>query len=147
MQRVLVLSGPNLDRLGARAGVYGTTTLAEIHARLASVGLELGVAVVARQSAHEGELVTWVNSAKDEGFEGLVINPGGYAHTSVALHDALLDSPLVKVEVHVTNTDAREPFRRRALTARACTAKVAGFGALSYELGLRGVVALLDRAS
>ena len=114
-----------------------------IHAHLCEVGASLGVEVDARQSAHEGQLVDWIGGARDDGFVGIVINPGAYAHTSIAIHDAIKGSGLPVIEVHLSNTDAREKFRRRALTARACRAKVSGFGALSYELGLTGLVRCL----
>jgi 3-dehydroquinate dehydratase-2 len=142
--RILVLSGPNLDRLGKREPeVYGTTTLAQLHARVTAAAKELGVEVVCRQSNHEGVLIDWINAAADEGFAGLVLNPGALAHTSIALHDSLKGSGLPAVEVHVSNPDARESFRRRSRTAPACLGHVAGFGPESYVLGLRGIVAHL----
>jgi len=141
---VLVLSGPNLDRLGSREpAIYGTETLAEIHAELGVTAVAHGAAVVCRQSAHEGELVSWVGAALDEGFHAIVINPGAYAHTSIALLDAVKGSALPVVEVHLSNPEAREPFRRRSYVARACVGKVAGFGGRSYTLGLIAVIDFL----
>ncbi len=143
-ERVLVLSGPNLQLLGTREpSLYGSTTLAAIEARLVEVGRARGAAVEARQSNHEGELVTWAGSAPAAGFAGLVLNPGAYTHTSIALYDALRAGALPAVEVHLSNPDAREPFRRRSRIAPACVGRVAGFGALSYELGLLALLAHL----
>lgn len=143
-ERVLVLSGPNLHLLGTREpSVYGTTTLADIGRRLAAVAAARGAAIESRQSNHEGELVTWVGAAPAERFRGLVLNPGAYTHTSIALYDALRAAALPAVEVHLSNPDAREAFRRRSRIAPACVGRVAGFGALSYELGLVALLAHL----
>jgi len=145
MRKVLVLSGPNLHRLGKRQPeIYGHLTLAQVHDRLAAEARQLGVSVECRQSNHEGELVDWIGSAGDQGFSGIVINPGAYTHTSYALFDALLAAGVPAVEVHLSNPEAREPFRRRSRTAPACIGKVAGFGDLSYVLGLRGLLARLE---
>jgi 3-dehydroquinate dehydratase-2 len=142
--RILVLSGPNLHRLGKRQPeVYGHQTLEQIHQRIAAEAEALGAQVECRQSNHEGELVDWVGSAQDQGFAGIVINPGAYTHTSYALYDALLAAGVPSVEVHLSNPEAREPFRRRSRTAPACIGKVAGFGDGSYLLGLRGLLSKL----
>ncbi len=139
-----MLSGPNLHRLGKRQPeVYGHQTLAEIHERIALEATALGASVECRQSNHEGELVDWVGAAKDAGFAGIVINPGAYTHTSYALYDALLAAEVPSVEVHLSNPEAREAFRRHSCTAAACLGKVAGFGDVSYLLGLRGLLARL----
>lgn len=136
-----MLNGPNLDRLGTREpALYGRTTLPEIVAQLERVAAGAGARVEARQSAHEGALVEWIGGAAGEGFHGVLLNAGAYTHTSIAIHDALRGAGLPAVEVHLTNPEAREPFRRRSLTARACVGKVAGFGARSYELGLLGLI-------
>jgi 3-dehydroquinate dehydratase-2 len=141
--RVLVLSGPNLQLLGQREPhIYGTRTLAEIHARLDALARGRGASVECRQSNHEGDLVGWIGAAPSEGFAGIVINPGAYTHTSIAIHDAIKGAGLPAIEVHLSNPDAREAFRRRSRVAPACLGRVAGFGAASYELGLVG---LLDR--
>ncbi len=141
---MLVLSGPNLDRLGAREPeIYGKTTLAEIHARLAELAETDGAGVDCRQSAHEGELVNWIGGAAAEGFAAIVINPGAYSHTSIALHDAVKGCSLPVVEVHLSNPEAREAFRRRSYVARACIGKISGFGPRSYELGLNAVLAFV----
>jgi 3-dehydroquinate dehydratase-2 len=142
--RVLVLSGPNLHRLGKRQPeIYGHQTLEQIHQRITAEAAELGAQVECRQSNHEGELVDWVGSAQEQGFSGIVINPGAYTHTSYALYDALLAAGVPSVEVHLSNPEAREEFRRRSRTAPTCIGKVAGFGDGSYLLGLRGLLAKL----
>jgi 3-dehydroquinate dehydratase-2 len=144
-RRVLVLSGPNLDRLGRREpAIYGRTTLPEIHERLGAVAAELGVAVDCRQSNHEGLLIDWIGSAADDGFAAILINPGAYTHTSYALHDAIKGSGVPTVELHLSNPDAREAFRRHSCVAPACLGRIAGFGAASYEIALRAVTQHLD---
>ena len=141
MTRVRVVSGPNLQLLGEREpAVYGTTTLAEIHEALGRLAAGRGASVEARQSNHEGDLVTWVGEARRDGFDGVVLNPGGYTHTSVALLDAVRASALPVIEVHLSNPDTREGFRRKSYVARACLGRVAGFGPRSYELGLAGLL-------
>ena len=140
--RVLCLSGPNLQLLGSREpSIYGAATLADIHARLAEVAASRGASVDCRQSNHEGDLVDWIGAAPGDGFAAIVLNPGAYTHTSIALHDALKAVGLPAVEVHLSNPDAREEFRRHSFVAPACVGRVAGFGALSYELGLLGALA------
>jgi 3-dehydroquinate dehydratase-2 len=139
--RYLVLSGPNLHRLGRREpSIYGSQTLAEIHEQLASYASSRGVSVDCRQSNHEGELVEWIGAAGDEGFAGIVFNPGAYTHTSYALYDAIRACDVAVVEVHLSNPDAREPFRRKSCVAPACVGRVAGFGAHSYRLGLEALL-------
>lgn len=143
MPSVLVVHGPNLDQLGRREpGVYGRTTLADIDARLASVGLELGTAVSCLQSNWEGALVDRLHAG---GFDGVVINPAGLTHTSVVLRDALLATGRPFVEIHLTNVHAREPFRHRSLLADVAVGVLGGFGPMGYELALRGLVAHLRR--
>jgi 3-dehydroquinate dehydratase II len=147
-RRVLVLSGPNLHRLGKREPeIYGRQTLQEIHDRLGDEADALGAEVECRQSNHEGTLIDWVGEAQEEGFAGIVINPGAYTHTSYALYDALLAAGIPSIEVHLSNPEAREPFRRHSCTAPACLGKVAGFGANSYVLGLQGLLMALERDS
>jgi 3-dehydroquinate dehydratase-2 len=146
MTRILCLSGPNLQLLGTREPeVYGRETLAEIHARLQTRGRALGVEVEGRQTNHEGMLVDWIGAAAAESFAGLILNPGAYTHTSIAIYDALRATALPCVEVHLSNPDAREAFRRRSRVAPACVGRIAGFGADSYELGLEALVRWLAR--
>ena len=139
--KILVLSGPNLDRLGTREPhIYGHTTLQQLHDGLLARGKELGVSVECRQSNHEGDLVGWIGSANDDGFVGVLINAGSYTHTSYALHDAIKGSPLPVVEVHISNPEAREAFRHVSVIAAACVAKVAGFGPDSYRTALEALL-------
>lgn len=141
--RILVLSGPNLDRLGKREpSVYGTGTLEDIHQMLAGEATARGASVECRQSNHEGDLVTWIGQAEDEGFAGVLLNPGAYTHTSYALYDAIKGTSVPVIELHLSNPDAREPFRKESRVAPAVVGRIAGFGAKSYSLGLAG---LLDR--
>jgi 3-dehydroquinate dehydratase II len=144
---VLCISGPNLQLLGTREPeVYGSETLAQIHARLETRSRSLGVELDARQTNHEGTIVDWIGEAPGKGVAGLLLNPGAYTHTSIAILDALRAVGLPCVEVHLSNPDARELYRRRSRIARACVARVAGFGADSYELALEGLVRFLSRA-
>jgi 3-dehydroquinate dehydratase-2 len=144
--RILCISGPNLQLLGTREpDVYGRATLAEIHGRLEARARSLGVELQARQTNHEGVIVDWIGEAPGAPFAGLLLNPGAYTHTSIAIYDALRAVGLPCVEVHLSNPDAREPFRRRSYIARACIGRVAGFGADSYELALEGLVRFLAR--
>jgi 3-dehydroquinate dehydratase II len=145
--RILCISGPNLQLLGTREpAVYGRDTLAEIHARLAAVARSLHVELDTRQSNHEGTIVDWIGNAPSDGVVGLLLNPGAYTHTSIAILDAVRSVALPCVEIHLSNPDAREPMRRRSYVARACVARVAGFGADSYELALDGLVRILRRS-
>jgi 3-dehydroquinate dehydratase II len=142
---VLVLSGPNLHLLGAReTKIYGRLTLAQIHEQLEQVATERGCRIDCRQSNHEGALVDWIGNAKREHFDGLIINPGAYTHTSIALLDAIRAASLPTVELHLSNPDAREPFRHRSMIAAACLGRVAGFGPNSYAVALRALLDHLD---
>lgn len=139
-----MLSGPNLDRLGRREPeIYGTTTLDQIHSELARLAQSLRVAVDCRQSNHEGTLIDWIGQAADSGFVGILINPGAFTHTSYAIYDAVKACGIPTIELHLSNPDARERFRRRSRIAPACAGRIAGFGAESYSLALRGLCALL----
>jgi 3-dehydroquinate dehydratase-2 len=138
---VLVLHGPNLNLLGTREPeTYGHLTLADINRDLHTLGEAWEARVEAKQSNHEGQLIDWIHAARDQ-YKGIVINPGGLTHTSVALRDAIAAVDLPCVEVHLSNIHKREPFRHASLTAAVCVGSVLGFGPNSYALGLR---ALLD---
>ena len=143
--RILVLHGPNLNLLGTREPqVYGYATLADIDRDLVGIGAELGVSVECCQSNHEGVLIDRIHAAFREGVSGILINPGAYTHTSIALRDAIAAVALPTVEVHLSNVHARESFRRRSHIAPVAIAQVAGFGAAGYGLALRGLVARLQ---
>ncbi|MSQ02800.1 MAG: type II 3-dehydroquinate dehydratase [Myxococcales bacterium] len=138
--RVLVLHGPNLNLLGEREPeTYGRSTLADIDALLLRVAAEFGATVECVQSNHEGALVDRIQAARGQ-VDAILINPGGLTHTSVVLRDALLAVGLPFVEVHLSNINAREPFRRRSYLSDVARGVVSGFGPASYELGLRGLL-------
>jgi 3-dehydroquinate dehydratase-2 len=142
--RVLVLSGPNLDRLGKREPqIYGRRTLHEIHADLDALASPRGVVIDCRQTNHEGLLVDWIGAAADEGFHGVLLNAGAYTHTSYAIRDAIKGSGLPTIELHLSNPDAREDFRHVSTIAGVCVGRVAGFGAASYLLALQGLLSVL----
>ncbi len=142
---ILVLHGPNLNLLGTREPhIYGTLSLDALNARLSAVGATLGFEVRTAQHNGEGELITALHQAAPWA-QGVVFNPGGYTHTSVALRDAIAAIPIPVVEVHLSNIFAREPFRHRSLTAGACIGSISGFGWHSYVLGLYALAAHLGR--
>lgn len=144
--KILVVNGPNLGLLGTREPhLYGRDTLAEIMTRLRAEGAALGVEVDDLQSDAEGELVTAVGRARGR-YEGLLLNPAALTHTSIALRDAIQASGVPCVEVHLSNTHAREPFRHISYTAPACVGQIMGFGARSYSLGLRALVEHLKKS-
>ncbi len=127
--------------------MYGRETLADIHERLHGRAEELRVTIEARQTNHEGMLLDWIGESISVGrFDGLLINPGAYTHTSVAIYDAIKAVGLPCVEVHLSNPDAREAFRRHSYVAPACVGRIAGFGGTSYLLALEGIVAHVRNA-
>jgi 3-dehydroquinate dehydratase-2 len=143
MPRFLVLHGPNLNLLGEREpDVYGRHTLAEVDQGLGELATQLGCEVECRQSNHEGVLIDALHEARAR-FDGVLLNPGGLTHTSVALRDAVVASGLPVVEVHLSNPSAREPFRRDSLISGVALGVVQGFGGDGYRLGLRALHARL----
>ncbi len=144
MTAILVLHGPNLNLLGMREpGIYGNLTLDEINRNLVTLGQELQIKVRCAQSNHEGGLIDALQEARTWA-QGVILNAGGYTHTSVALRDAIKAIEIPVVEVHLSNVDAREEFRHSSLISAVCKGKVSGFGWRSYTLGLRGLVEILD---
>ncbi len=138
--RVTVIHGPNLNLLGTREPeVYGQATLAQLDARLAEVAGARGASVVCHQRNSEGAIIDLIHAAQG----GIVINPGGYTHTSVAIADALRGVQVPAIEVHLSNIYAREPFRQVSLTAAACEGVVMGLGVNSYVLALEAVLEML----
>ncbi len=141
--KILLVNGPNLHLLGKREPEhYGTVTLADIEGMVTEAAAELGVDLDTFQSNEEGALVTRIGEAGGS-YDGIIINPAAYTHTSIALQDAIRACGLPCVEVHLSNTHAREEFRQRSLTAPACLGQIMGFGARSYVMALRGLVEIL----
>lgn len=140
MPVIHVLNGPNLNLLGTREPlIYGAVTLADIEARLRARSEAAGATLVFRQSNHEGDLVTWIQEAGRAG-AAVILNAGAFTHTSVALLDAIRGSSARVVEVHLSNTQAREPFRHQSFVSPAAIGIIAGFGALSYDLALEALL-------
>jgi len=144
MIQILVLHGPNLNLLGQREpDVYGRVDLVEINRRITARGEELGVAVRTFQSNHEGALIDALHDARGWA-QGVIFNPAGYTHTSVAMRDAVAAIELPVVEVHLSNTQAREAFRHTSLIAPVCIGSIAGFGWRSYLLAMEALKGHLE---
>ena len=145
LRAALVLHGPNLNLLGTREpAIYGRATLADVDKLIRDHARDVGVRVDCRQSNLEGQLVDWLQRAAAEGFGGVVMNPGALTHYSIALRDAVAAIPVPVVEVHLSNVHGREEFRRHSVIAPVARGQVAGFGPLSYLLGLDALVVLGD---
>jgi len=148
MARVLLLNGPNLNLLGTREpAVYGTDTLESIERRAAEVAREAGHELITCQSNAEHELIERIQRAPSEGVAIVIFNPGAFTHTSIALRDALLAAHLPFIELHLSNTQAREPFRRHSYFSDIAVGVIAGFGAFGYELAVRAAAQRLARGA
>ena len=142
---IYVLNGPNLNRLGKREPeIYGTQTLDDIAALITSRAAELGLTADIRQSNHEGHLIDWLHEAEDSGAAAVIINPGGFSHTSVALHDAVKSIRTPVIEVHLSDPETREPFRHVDLVAMAATRLIKGEGAQGYLSALDAAARLCE---
>ena len=145
--KILVLHGPNLNLLGTREPeIYGSMTLAEINARLIERGNALGAELKCFQSNHEGVLIDELQAAQIWA-DGVIFNPGGYTHTSVALRDAIAALKIPVIEVHLSNVYAREEFRHHSLLSAVCQGRITGFGWRSYRLGLIALTELLEESA
>jgi 3-dehydroquinate dehydratase II len=143
--KILILNGPNLNMLGVREPtIYGRDTLADVERMCSRRAEELGLAIDFRQSNLEGELVTWIQEARD-GAAGIVINPGAYGHTSIALLDALQLAEKPTIEVHLSNIHRREAFRHHTYTSQAAVGVICGFGARGYVLALEAMPELISK--
>lgn len=147
MHRILVVHGPNLNALGSREpDVYGEVTLDDVHRRLERLAAELDCRIETLQSQHEGVLIDALYGARDRA-DGVLLNPGAFTHTSVALRDAVAAARLPVIEVHVSNPHAREPFRRTSFLSAVALGVIQGFGADSYLLALRAMAGHLSRGA
>lgn len=145
--KILVLHGPNLNLFGRREPhIYGTTTLAEINARLAALATELGVTLETIQSNHEGDLIDFLHQHIDTA-QGALVNPAGLTQHGVPLHDAIKAMPFPVLEIHMSNIAAREPWRSHSIISPAVKATIQGLGPLSYLMGLRGVAELVRQST
>ncbi len=141
---IAVLNGPNLNLLGTREpALYGAATLDDVEALCAEVAEALDLAIDFRQTNGEGELISWVQECRDRA-AGVIINPAGYGHTSIALMDALLACDMPVIEVHITNIHRREPYRHHSYTSEAANGLICGFGARGYALALQAIAELLQ---
>jgi 3-dehydroquinate dehydratase II len=147
MKKILVLNGPNLNLLGTREPAqYGHETLADVERMCAEAGARLGVAVECRQSNHEGQLIDWLHEAGREiaagAMIGVVMNPGAYTHTSIALHDAIKGASVTLIELHISNVHAREEFRHHSFISPAARGIIVGLGVRGYPLAIEALVRL-----
>ena len=141
MKHILVLNGPNINMTGLREkSVYGAKTFDDLMNEIRQEADRLGCQVRFVQSNHEGDLIDALQKAYFDGLDGVVFNPGGYTHTSVALHDAIASVPIPTIEVHMSNVHAREEFRHKSMTASACHGQIVGFGFYGYVMGMRALV-------
>ena len=141
MKKLLILNGPNINLTGLREkSVYGAKTFDDLMKLVAAEAERLGCEIRSVQSNHEGALIDAIQQAYFDGFDGIVFNPGGYTHTSVALHDAVASVPIPTIEVHMSNVHAREEYRHHSMTASACRGQIVGFGFYGYIMGMRALI-------
>lgn len=134
---ILILNGPNLNMLGSREPeVYGKKSFADLENACQLWAKNLGLSISFKQSNHEGQLIDWIHEAKSQNVTGIIVNPGGYTHTSVALRDALTAVNIASIEVHISNIYAREAFRHHSYLAPVCLATIAGLGIEGYHAAL-----------
>jgi 3-dehydroquinate dehydratase II len=145
---ILILNGPNLNRLGTREpGIYGNETLQDLEHHCRTWALELGLHAECRQSNFEGQLLEWVQTANEHGFTGMIINPGALTHYSYALRDAIGGQPLPVLEVHLSNVHAREEFRHKSVVAAVCVGAIIGLGSQGYRLALEYLAVKLPKTN
>jgi len=143
---ILVIQGPNLNLLGTREpNIYGKTTLEDIHHKLSELAKAQSVELSTYQSNHEGELIDCIQKAKQDGVDFIIINPGAFTHTSVALRDALAGVAIPFIEIHLSNIHQREEFRKHSYLSDIATGVICGLGAIGYELALQAAVARLQK--
>lgn len=146
MPQILAVHGPNLNLLGTREPeVYGTETLEDVNRRLTELAAELGAEVAFFQSNHEGELIDRIHLAREQRVAGIIINPGGFTHTSVALRDAIAGVAIPTIEVHLSNIHARETFRQHSYIAPVAVGQICGLGVEGYLLALRGLLSRINQ--
>ncbi|MCR2820366.1 type II 3-dehydroquinate dehydratase [Lederbergia panacisoli] len=138
--KILVLNGPNLNMLGLREpGIYGKNSLAELEKSIKNAGGKLGMEIKCFQSNYEGALLDEIHQAGENGFQGIIINPGAFTHYSIALRDGIASIDLPVIEVHISNVHAREEFRKHSVTAPVSIGQIAGFGFYGYEMALHAM--------
>ena len=143
LRKILVIHGPNLNMLGKREpAIYGKTTLDEINKKLKNAGKNLEITVDTFQSNHEGEIVEKIQDAMGK-YQGLIINPAAYTHTSIAIRDALLLLDIPIIEIHLSNIYKREPFRNKSMIADIATAQISGLGILGYSMALEAIATMI----
>lgn len=141
MKNILLLNGPNLNRLGKREPeIYGSETLQDLESRIIARGKELEASVSVFQSNHEGELIDRIHLAADEGMDGIIFNPGAFTHYSYAIRDAVASISVPVIEVHISNIHSREPFREHSVIAPVAAGQIAGLGFIGYELALQALI-------
>lgn len=136
--KLLILNGPNLNRLGKREPeIYGSETLADVQAKCEALAADFDATIDFHQSNHEGVLIDWLHDAADRGCDGIIFNPGAFTHTSIALRDAIAAIDVPVIEVHISNIHAREAFRHESKLAAECIGQICGLGTFGYELAMR----------